>query len=76
MPISYDKLFNFLENKGLNKRWLRLNGIHANSVDRLKNNGYVSTEIIERVCKLLDCQPGDVMEYVPAEAEGAGGGDQ
>lgn len=68
MPITYNKLFAFLDSKGVNKRWLRLNGIHANSVDRLKKNGYVSTEIIERICKLLECQPGDIMEYVEDEA--------
>lgn len=68
MPITYDKLFSFLESKGVNKRWLRLNGIHANSVDRLIKNGYVSAEIIERICKLLECQPGDIMEYVEDEA--------
>jgi len=68
MPISYKNLFLFLEDKGCNRHWLRLNGIHPNTVDRLNKNGYVSTEIIERICKLLDCQPGDIMEYIP-EAE-------
>lgn len=61
--------FNYLESKGLNKRWLRLNGLHPNTVDRLVKDGYVSTEIIERICNLLDCQPGDIMEYVPDSQE-------
>lgn len=61
--------FNYLESKGLNKRWLRLNGLHPNTVDRLVKDGYVSTEIIERICSLLDCQPGDIMEYVPDSQE-------
>lgn len=69
MPISYEKLFSLMEQQGINKRWLRLNGIHANSVDRLIKNQYVTTEIIERLCKLLNCQPGDIMEYIPDEAE-------
>ncbi len=64
MSITYHKLFSYLESKGVNKRWLRLNGIHANTVDRLVKNSYVSTEIIDRICKLLNCQPGDIMEYV------------
>lgn len=69
MPITYQTLFEFLELKGLNRRWLRLNGIHPNTVDRLNKDGYVSTEIIERICKLLDCQPGDIMKYIPDEEE-------
>lgn len=70
MPISYKKLFELAEQQGKNKRWLRLNGIHPNTVDRLNKDGYVSTEIIERICKLLDCQPGDIMEYVEDEQDG------
>ena len=67
MSVSYRKLFALLDDKGLNKRWLRLNGIHPNTVDRLVKDGYVSTEIIERICALLDCQPGDIMEYIQEE---------
>ena len=69
MPITYKNLFLYLENKGYNKHWLRLNGIHPNTVDRLNKDGYVSTEIIERICKLLNCQPGDIMEYIPDKKE-------
>lgn len=67
MSISYRKLFALLDDRGLNKRWLRLNGIHPNTVDRLVKDGYVSTEIIERICILLECQPGDIMEHIPDE---------
>lgn len=69
MPLTYEKLFSLMEQQGVNKRWLRLNGIHANSVDHLIKNQYVSTEIVERLCKLLNCQPGDIMEYHPDETE-------
>ncbi len=24
---------------------------------------------LEAICKALDCQPGDILEYVPAESE-------
>lgn len=67
MPITFNKLFEFLDLKGKNKNWLRQNGILPNTVDRLIKNKSVSTEIIERVCKLLDCQPGDLMEFIDDE---------
>lgn len=63
MSISFNKLFLFLKAKGKNKNWLRQNGILPNTVDRLIKNKPVSTEIIDRICTLLDCQPSELMEY-------------
>lgn len=33
----------------------------------LRSGKYVSLEIINKICKLLHCQPGDIMEYVEDE---------
>ncbi len=30
----------------------------------LRSGKYVSLEVINKICKLLNCQPGDIMEYV------------
>lgn len=37
----------------------------------LKNNHAraVRFSTLEAVCKALDCQPGDILEYVPGEGE-------
>ena len=65
MPIKYDKLFIMLEQRGHSSTyWLRQNGIHAATVNKLKKNERVNTDTIEALCKLLNCQPGDIMEYV------------
>ena len=53
-----------MEQKGINKHFLRKNGIHAAVVDKLIKNKTVDTTTISNLCKLLDCQPGDIMEYV------------
>ena len=34
-----------------------------------KGEGHIDTRSIEAICKYLDCQPGDIMEYVPEESE-------
>ncbi len=39
--------------------------IGEGSIDMLRNNEVVSTRILDRLCKLLDMQPGDILEYVP-----------
>lgn len=56
-----------MEMRGINKNYFRTHGIYAATVDRLKHNKSVNTDIINRLCKILDCQPGDIMEYVPNE---------
>lgn len=67
MAISFNKLFELLSKRGLNKNYLRKNGFHANTVDRLIKNQSVNSDIIDRLCRLLDCQPGDIMEYIKDE---------
>ncbi|MCL2366643.1 MAG: helix-turn-helix transcriptional regulator [Oscillospiraceae bacterium] len=71
MPIKYDKLFALMEKKGINKHYLRTHKdhrIHAAVVDKLIKGGTIDTTTIEKLCALLDCQPGDIMEYVPEES--------
>ena len=67
MSIKYDKLFALMEQKGINKYYLRKNGIHAAVVDKLIKGRTVDTTTINNLCALLDCQPGDIMEYVAEE---------
>lgn len=40
-------------------------GISSSTLAKFGNNQYVSLEVIDRICKALDCQPGDIIEYVP-----------
>lgn len=67
MSISFEKLEAIMEMRGINKNYIRTHGIYAATVDRLKHNKSVNTDIINRLCKILDCQPRDIMEYVPDE---------
>jgi putative transcriptional regulator len=66
MPIKYDKLFQLLSERGYSSTyWLRQNGVHPRTVNKLKHGEAVTTETISALCALLDCQPGDIMEYDP-----------
>ena len=46
-------------------------GITMANLSILKNNKAkaVRLETLEAICKALDCQPGDILEYVPDEKE-------
>lgn len=38
--------------------------ISAPTLSKLKANKIVTTEVILKICKALNCQPSDIMEYV------------
>lgn len=61
--IDFSKLWKLMEKKELNKQWLKNNGIHSNTVAKLTKNENVTCDVICNICKLLNCQPGDIMEY-------------
>ena len=66
LSIRYDKLFQILKERSLSSNyWLRQNGIHSATASKLKKNERVNTDTINTICKLLNVQPGDIMEYVP-----------
>ena len=60
--ISYDKLWQVLKEKGISQYALiKKYHISPGQITRLKR---VSTHTIEVFCKILQCQVGDIMEYI------------
>lgn len=69
MSISYNKLFELMKKKGIKKIDLRKKGLSPTIVDRLVKNQNVNTSTIIYLCELLNCQPGDIFEYIPHEQQ-------
>lgn len=68
MPVSYKRLFELMDIKGVKKFDLRSkHGLNPKTVDSLTKNKSVTVDTIMTLCKVLDCQPGDIMEYIPDE---------
>ncbi|EAE3409276.1 TPA: helix-turn-helix transcriptional regulator [Listeria monocytogenes] len=64
MSFSYDKLWKLIIDKKLNKTQLRdKSGITSATLARLSKNETVSMEILGRICKSLECDIGDIVEY-------------
>lgn len=64
MPIKYDKLFSLMREKGLTTYRIRQENIISQSaLTAIKNGKSVTTDTIAKLCKVLNCQPGDIMEY-------------
>jgi DNA-binding Xre family transcriptional regulator len=65
MGIYYYKLFDLLNRRGMKKGDLMtLTGISNATMAKLANNKVVQTDIINRICTALQCQPGDIMEWI------------
>ena len=72
MTVSYNRLWKRLIDLNMSKTQLREKaGITTNAMAKMGKNENVSTEIICKICKVLECQVEDVIELVDDEAEKA-----
>lgn len=70
MAISFKKLFHLLVDRNMKDVDLRkAANISAPTMTKLRQDKVVQTDMIDKICKALDCQPGDIMEYVPDSPE-------
>lgn len=68
--ISYNKLWKLLIDKGLNKKQLMiLAGISTTSINKLTKCQNVTTDVLCKICKALDCDFSDIMEYIRDEKQ-------
>lgn len=63
--LKYDKTFLLMQSKGIKQTQLRNSGVHPRTFQKLKHGELIRSDTIDTLCALLDCQPGDLMEYVP-----------
>ena len=68
MYFNYNNLWKLLIDKKMNKQDLRkMTGISSASIAKLGKGENVNTEILLRICKVLECDISDIMEFVPDE---------
>ena len=66
--ISYDKLWQTMKEKGVTQYTLiKKHHISPAQITRLKRNESVSTHTIDAFCRILNCDVGDIMKYIPNE---------
>ena len=70
MGMSYNKLWTLLIDKKMKKSDLRKRaGISSSSLAKLTKDENVTTEVLAKICKELQCDIADIMEYMPDAAE-------
>ena len=66
--ISYDNLWIIMKEKGITQYALiRKYNVSPGQITRLKRNESVSTHTIDVFCRILNCDVGDIMRYIPDE---------
>lgn len=70
MPISYNNLWKLLIDRNMNKTELKqAAGISFNVMARMGKNEAISFDSIEKICIVLDCNIGDILEIVKPKNE-------
>ena len=68
MAISYNKLWKLLVDKKMSKADLRkAAGIAPNTMTRLRRDEEVTLTVLNKICKTLDVDIGDIMEFLPED---------
>ena len=71
MPIVYKKdILAALKEAGYNTNRLRKEKLLSEGViQSLRENKYIALQNISKISELLNCQPGDLLEYVPEDVQ-------
>ena len=68
MTVSYDKLWKLLIDKKMNRTDLKNTaGVSFNVLAKMSRNEFVSLESICKICTVLACDIGDIMEFTENE---------
>lgn len=62
--VCYDKLFHrMIDERMTNAQLMSMAGFSANIITRLKKNEYISLESIEKICKALNCNVDEILDF-------------
>ena len=65
MAANYNKLWKILIDRKMKKTdLLELAGVSTTTLAKLSKDEYVSMEILYRICKSLNCNIGDITEFI------------
>ncbi len=65
MTVSYNGLWKLLIDKGLKKQDLvEKIGLSSSTVAKMGKGENVSMEVLQKICAYMDCNVGDIMEFV------------
>lgn len=70
MAVNYDKLWKKLIDKKMTKNALRIQAeMSSSTMAKMSKNETVSMDVMLRICKVLDCNIGDILEIETEEKQ-------
>ena len=61
--ISYEPLWNTMKTKNISQYILLQSGIDNKTLDSLKKGKNITVLTLEKLCKILDCTPNDIVKF-------------
>lgn len=62
--IVYDKLWDMMKKREISTYRLREpHGFNTKTIAKLRQNGTVTTQTLNKLCTILDCELSDIAEY-------------
>lgn len=68
MAVSYKKLWHILIDRNMKKKDLEtLAGINHYTMNKMSRDENVTTDILGKICKALNCKVEDIVDFLPDE---------
>lgn len=66
MAMNYNKLWKMLIDRNMMKKDLiQMAGISTNAMAKMGKGGDVSTQVLGKICTVLECKIEDIVEVIP-----------
>ena len=70
LKVSYKKLWHLLIEKDMSRQELRkLTGMSTSTIAKVAKDESVRTDVLLKICEVLSCNFGDIMDAVPISEE-------
>ena len=69
MPISFRPMREYMAKNKISYYKLGNEGIDAQTLQRVRHDQPVTTKTLAKLCEIMDCQPGDLIEFVKEDNE-------
>ena len=65
MAISFRPMREYMAKNSISYYRLGNEGIDSNTLQRIRHDKPITTATIDKLCRIMNCQPGDLIEYIP-----------
>ena len=62
--FDYSPLWETMQNRGVSQYQLLKAGIDNKTLDSLKKNKNITMVTLEKLCRIIDCSPNDVVRFL------------